>query len=91
MSEDAIEAASGLRFPLTGEARWTFQATGLYVKLLVSLHRMTGKGDYLDQARSLADGELDRLPAVACPEWWRLRERMSASVAAGPAVGRLGR
>jgi hypothetical protein len=75
MSKDAVQAAAGLRSPLTGEGRWTFQATGLYVKLLVSLHRMTGKGDYLDQARSLADAELDRLPAVACPEWWRLRER----------------
>ena len=75
MSRDAVRAAADLRSPLTREARWTFQATGLYVKLLVSLHRMTGEGDYLDQARSLADGELDRLAGAVYPEWWRLRER----------------
>ena len=75
MTEDALQAATEITGPFTGEARWTFHATGLYVKLLVSLHRMTGEGRYLDQARALADAELDRLPAVACPEWWRLRER----------------
>ena len=75
LAEDAIEAATEVPGPLTGEARWTFHATGLYVKLLVSLHRMTGEGTYLDRAKELADAELEHLPAVECPEWWRLRER----------------
>lgn len=75
MAEDAVQAASELRGPFTSEARWTFRATGLNVKLLVSLHRMSGERRYLDHARSLADAELDRLPTVVYPEWWRLRER----------------
>jgi hypothetical protein len=72
---DAVEASRELSGPLTPEGRWTFRATGWYVKMCVLLHRATGDGAFLDRARELADRELVALRQPTSPGWWHMRER----------------
>jgi hypothetical protein len=59
----------------TAEGGWTFRASALYVKLLLSLYRQTGEEPYLAGAVELAEAEKARLARVVAPDWWRMPER----------------
>ena len=59
----------------TAEGKWTFYATGHYIKTMLQLYEATRDGRYLQRARTLADRELDHLDEIVYPEWWRTRER----------------
>ena len=59
----------------TPEGRWTFRASGWHIKMCLLLHQTTGQAKYLAWASELADREIGFLQQVACPEWWRMRER----------------
>ncbi|MHA1567403.1 MAG: hypothetical protein ACTSX7_18995, partial [Alphaproteobacteria bacterium] len=61
--------------PFVDQSYWTFWASGLYIKTLVPLYRVTGERQYLDWAGELADMEIAHLGQVACPDWWRMPER----------------
>lgn len=75
LAADAIDEARKLDGPFTPEGRWTFRASGNYIKMCLLLHGMTGNAQYLDGAQELAAREITALGRVECPHWWRLRER----------------
>ena len=75
IAEAAVEESRKLTGTLTNEGLWTFEATGRYIKTLVLLFRTTKEKRYLEWARELADREILALQQVACPDWWRMRER----------------
>lgn len=76
VADDAVDESRTLDGAFTPEGRWTFRASGQYIKLCLLLAEMSGeKGRCLSWARELADRELCVLAEVGCPEWWRLRER----------------
>jgi len=72
---DAVDEARKLDGPITAEGRWTFRATGWYVRMALRLFEATGDRKYVDAAREMADRELAALSQVECPDWWRMRER----------------
>jgi len=73
---DALDESRKLDGAFTPEGRWTFRATGQYIKLCLLLaKRGVEAGRFLEWARELADRECDALAGVRCPDWWRLRER----------------
>jgi|GEM_PF-383398 len=72
---DACAEAQKLDGPCTPEGRFTFRATGWYVKMALLLHGVTNDSKYLDAARTMADRELAALEQIKCPDWWRMRER----------------
>ena len=75
MAADAVEEARKIEGAFTPENRWTFRATGWHVKLCLRLHEITADKLHLDQAKQLADREINALATVRYPHWWRLRER----------------
>ena len=74
-ARDLIADAGQRRGPITDEGKWTFRASGEYIKLLVLLWRQTKDGSFLDAACEIANRELAALEQVAYPEWWRMPER----------------
>lgn len=72
---DAMAEARQLGGAFTPEGRWTFRASGQYIKLCLLLLEMTGEQRFLDWACELADREVAALSGVECPHWWRMRER----------------
>ncbi len=74
-ADDLMEEAGKLKGPLNAQGQWTYPASATYLKTLLLLRQMTGERQYLDQAKKLADLEMDFLsgPVPAGePEWWRL-------------------
>jgi len=73
-----MQAARERTGPLNEIGQWTFPATAHYIKLMLTLWRMTGSEEYLGNARELAEMETGFLAAPAPagqPEWWRIRYR----------------
>lgn len=70
--------ANQLTGPFNKEDKWTFPASAGYISQAVALHQATGRKEYLDQARRLADMEIEflsrPLPAGK-PPWWQLPQR----------------
>jgi hypothetical protein len=73
-AEIIMEEAAKLRCAFNRENRWTFPATASYIQTMLMLFETTGRHQYLEWARRLADMELGHLSAVKYPHWWRLRE-----------------
>jgi len=74
-AEQVMQESREVTSAFTPEGKWTFYATGQYVRMLALLYQMTDDQRYLQWARTLADREIDHLDKIAYPEWWRMRER----------------
>jgi len=74
-AEMLLGEARELRSGFTRENRWTFFASGEYIKTLLLLFETTNEPRYLDWALELADREIERLADIQFPEWWRTAER----------------
>ena len=75
-----MEAAGDLDGPFNSEGQWTYDATASYIQVMLILCELTGEGQYLERARTLADRELNALarpPGEHLPEWWRMPYRNS--------------
>ncbi len=72
MARDASRRLDG---PFTPEGRWTFRATGWYIRMCLLLYTTTADRRYLDWSVELADREMAALDRVVHPHWWRMRER----------------
>ena len=59
----------------TPQGKWTFTGTGLYIKVMMALHRASGDPQFLRWAKTLADEEISRLDQIVHPEWWRMLGR----------------
>jgi hypothetical protein len=77
VAADALTEARETTEPFVAEGAWTFRASAICVKLLLSLWRQTGDQDHLQGAREIADRELSRLARVQAPDWWRQGERVA--------------
>ncbi|NUM52414.1 MAG: hypothetical protein HUU46_02100 [Candidatus Hydrogenedentes bacterium] len=73
--EDALAESRVQPGAFTEDGRWTFRASGHYIKAAIALHRATNEARYVDAAREFADREIARLNQVAYPDWWRMPER----------------
>ncbi|MSS71198.1 MAG: hypothetical protein EXS64_06895 [Candidatus Latescibacteria bacterium] len=77
-AKDLMEAAGRLTGAFNAQGQWTYSASASYIKMLLLLFEATKERNYLDQARRLADMELNflaqPLPAGQ-PEWWRMTFR----------------
>ncbi|MSS71202.1 MAG: hypothetical protein EXS64_06915 [Candidatus Latescibacteria bacterium] len=75
LAADVMEEAGKLTGAFNAQGQWTYPASASYIKMMILLSDLTKERRYLDQARKLADMELDFLsrPAPAGePEWWRM-------------------
>ena len=70
-----MDASSRVSSALNAEGKWTFHASGLYIKALMVLFEMTQEKRLLSWARQLADMEIAHLERVTSRQWWRLSER----------------
>lgn len=77
IAEAAVEEAGKLKGELTEDDRWTFHATGQYIKMLVLLFERSRDTKFLDWARAIAEKELGFLKQSLPTEWWRFPERSS--------------
>jgi hypothetical protein len=75
-AELAVTASARVQRPFTREWKWTFRASGFYIRVMTTLFELTGERPYLDWAQSLADAEMENLGRVRYPEWWRFPERL---------------
>jgi len=73
--DDALAESRAQSAAFTDEGRWTFRASGQYIKASVALFRATSDAKHIERARDLADSEIARLNQVVYPEWWRMPER----------------
>ena len=75
-----MEEARKLSSEFNEAGEWTYPASASYIKTMLLLYKMTGRGKYLDWAKELADMELrflsQSLPSGR-PEWWRMQFRDS--------------
>lgn len=70
---DLMEEAGRLTGAFNAQGQWTYAASASYIKMLLLLFEATKERHYLDQARRLADMELDFLARpLPDPEWWRM-------------------
>jgi hypothetical protein len=72
---DIHEEFQRLEGAFTAEGRWTFHATGQYVRAMLYLWEATAEQHYLNWAAQMATGEMAHLRSVASPDWWRMPER----------------
>jgi hypothetical protein len=75
VAADALTEARETTEPFVAEGAWTYRASAVAVKMLLSLWRLTGDLEHLAGAREIADRELSRLARVQAPDWWRMPER----------------
>lgn len=78
LADHVMEEATRLKGEFNDEGQWTVSATALYIEMMLNLLRLTGEPRYLDQARQLADMELEFLSRPMPedkPDWWRMSFR----------------
>lgn len=75
IAKAAVEESSTQPHPFTDEGRWTFRASGEYIRVLLALYRMTRDSSFLRDAQAIADQELARIDQIVYPHWWRLSDR----------------
>jgi len=69
-----MEAARELKSGFNERGQWTCEASASYIRMMLVLFRLTGEQKYLENARFLADRELEFLARPLPPEkleWWR--------------------
>jgi hypothetical protein len=73
-AEGIKQASPGESGPCNEAGQWIYPASGSYLQTMLCMHRITGEQEFLDNARGLADAEIERLAEPApegIPEWWR--------------------
>jgi len=75
LMEMAVTEAKTATSAFTSEGKWTFAATGQYVKALILLFETTQDDRFLMWARQLADREIEHLSRLTHPHWWRVPQR----------------